>query len=153
MVVKVEASGRLKRPQGLIWIIDDSARGSDPFRIQSRSKRDCPDRLELLVSDGRIHPARIEEIVLEKVEQEIDTSIREAGEQATFDAVFYGMHPELIKLIGRAQISDGLPRMSISTLWKVAFLCGSWLQNSGPNSQCETAKKRAFSLHWKGRRS
>ena len=56
--------------------------------------------LERLVSDGRIHPARIEEIV-QKVEQEMEVTIREAGEQATFDVGVHGMHPELIKLIGR----------------------------------------------------
>jgi ribonuclease Y len=56
--------------------------------------------LERLISDGRIHPARIEEIV-EKVNAEIETSIREAGELAAFDVGVHGIHPELIKLIGK----------------------------------------------------
>jgi ribonuclease Y len=56
--------------------------------------------LERLISDGRIHPARIEEIV-EKVNGEIENSIRESGEQAAFDVGVHGIHPELIKLLGK----------------------------------------------------
>jgi len=71
--------------------------------------------LERLVSDGRIHPARIEEIV-QKVEQEVETSIRDAGEQATFDVGVHGMHQELIKLIGRLKYRSSFARMFTSTL-------------------------------------
>ncbi|PLX85404.1 MAG: ribonuclease Y, partial [Desulfuromonas sp.] len=55
--------------------------------------------LERLIADGRIHPARIEELV-EKAAEEVEVSIREAGEQATFDVGVHGIHPEIIKLLG-----------------------------------------------------
>ncbi|HSR36734.1 MAG TPA: Rnase Y domain-containing protein, partial [Desulfurivibrionaceae bacterium] len=55
--------------------------------------------LERLIADGRIHPARIEEMVT-KVSEELEVSMREAGEQATFDVGAHGVHPELIKLLG-----------------------------------------------------
>src|SRR3989449_265456 len=56
--------------------------------------------LEKLVSDGRIHPTRIEEAIA-KSRKEVETKIREAGEQAVFEAEIHGMHPEVIKLLGR----------------------------------------------------
>jgi len=58
--------------------------------------------LEKLISDGRIHPARIEEMV-EKSQKEVDQHIREVGEQAAFEVGVHGLHPEIIKLLGRLQ--------------------------------------------------
>ena len=90
----------LEAATGVDLIIDDTPEavilsGFNPVRREVARIA-----LERLVSDGRIHPARIEEIV-QKVEQEMEVSIREAGEQATFDVGVHGMHLELIKLIGR----------------------------------------------------
>jgi ribonuclease Y len=79
--------------------------------------------LERLISDGRIHPARIEEIV-QKVEQELETSIREAGEQATFDVGVHGIHPELLKLIGRLKYRTSYAQNVYQHSLEVAFLCG-----------------------------
>ena len=59
--------------------------------------------LERLIQDGRIHPARIEDIV-HKCEQELEVQVREVGEQATFDAGVHGIHPDIIRLLGSAQI-------------------------------------------------
>ena len=79
--------------------------------------------LERLVLDGRIHPARIEEVV-RKVEKEIDISIREAGEQATFDVGVYGIHPELIKLLGKLKFRTSYSQNVLQHSLEVAFLCG-----------------------------
>ncbi len=59
--------------------------------------------LERLISDGRIHPGRIEEVV-RKAEQEIEESVREAGQQAIFEVGVHGVHPEIVKLLGMLQV-------------------------------------------------
>ena len=99
--------------------------------------------LERLISDGRIHPARIEEIV-EKVTAEIDTSIREAGELAAFDVGVHGIHPELIKLIGKLKFRTSYAQNVLQHAREVAFLCGIMAAELGLN---EKQAKRAGLLH------
>jgi len=79
--------------------------------------------LERLMNDGRIHPARIEEIV-EKVQEEVEVAIREAGEQAAFDIGVHGIHPELIKLIGRLKFRTSFAQNVFQHSLEVAFICG-----------------------------
>jgi ribonuclease Y len=79
--------------------------------------------LERLISDGRIHPARIEEIVA-KVEQEVEASIKEAGEQAAFDVGIHGIHPELLKMIGKLKYRTSFAQNVYQHSLEVAFLCG-----------------------------
>ena len=79
--------------------------------------------LERLIDDGRIHPARIEEIV-EKVNKEIEASIKEAGEQATFDVGVHGIHGELVKLIGRLKYRSSYAQNVLQHSKEVSFLCG-----------------------------
>jgi ribonuclease Y len=79
--------------------------------------------LEKLVSDGRIHPGRIEEVV-NKSRKEVDTQIIETGEQAAYDAGVHGLHPELVKLVGRMRWRTSYGQNILQHSKEVAWLAG-----------------------------
>jgi len=99
--------------------------------------------LTRLVQDGRIHPARIEETV-EKVAKEVDDVVREAGEQALFDLGLHGIHPELVKLIGKLKYRTSYGQNIYTHSLEVAFLCGMIASELGLNAK---VAKRAGLLH------
>ena len=99
--------------------------------------------LERLIDDGRIHPARIEEIV-SKVKKEIEASIKEAGEQATFDVGVHGINQELVKLIGRLKYRSSYAQNVLQHSIEVSFLCGVMAAELGLDVK---QAKRAGLLH------
>jgi ribonuclease Y len=99
--------------------------------------------LERLINDGRIHPARIEEIV-KKVSQEIEETIIEAGQQASFDVGVHGINPELIKLVGKLKYRTSYAQNVYQHSMEVAFLCGMMASELGLNPK---KAKRAGLLH------
>jgi ribonuclease Y len=99
--------------------------------------------LERLISDGRIHPARIEEVV-KKVSREMETTIKEEGEKSAFDIGVHGIHPELIRLMGKLKYRTSYAQNVLHHSIEVAFLCGSMASELGLN--VKDAKRVGF-LH------
>jgi ribonuclease Y len=99
--------------------------------------------LERLITDGRIHPSRIEEIVA-KAEQEVEQIIRETGERATFDVGVHGIHPELIRMIGKLKFRTSFAQNVFQHSLEVAFLAGAMAAELGLNIK---QAKRAGLLH------
>ncbi len=99
--------------------------------------------LERLIVDGRIHPARIEEVV-KKVSKEMETTIKEEGERAAFDIGVHGIHNELIRLMGKLKYRTSYAQNVLNHSIEVAFLCGSMAAELGLN--IKDAKRIGF-LH------
>ncbi len=128
---------------GIDLIIDDTPEavilsGFNPVRREVAKIA-----LKRLIDDGRIHPARIEEIVA-KVSKEIEASIKEAGEQATFDVGVHGINNELVKLIGRLKYRSSYAQNVLQHSREVSFICGVMAAELGLNVK---QAKRAGLLH------
>ena len=133
----------LEAATGVDIIIDDTPEAVILSAFNPVRREVARRSLERLISDGRIHPGRIEEIV-EKVTQELEVNIREAGEEAAFDAGVHGLHPELVKLLGKLKFRTSYAQNVLQHSVEVCYLCGIMAAELGLNVK---HAKRAGILH------
>jgi len=133
----------LETATGVELIVDDTPgaiilSSFDPFRREVARQA-----IERLIADGRIHPARIEEIV-EKVKTDMEETVRREGEAAAFELGLYDIHPEVLRLMGRLRFRTSYGQNVLNHSKEVAFLAGIMAKELGLNAQ--VAARAAF-LH------
>lgn len=128
---------------GVDLIIDDTP-GTVVVSCHNPIRREiAKTALERLLADGRIHPGRIEEVV-RKAEQEVEESVREAGQKAVLEVGIHGVHPEIVKLIGMLKYRYSYAQNVLMHSIECAFICGAMAAELGLN---EKQARRAGLLH------
>ena len=133
----------LEAATGVDFIVDDTPEaitlsGFDPVRREVARIA-----LEKLIMDGRIHPTRIEELV-QKAQKDVDETIKEAGENACFDADIHNLHPEIIKVLGRLKYRTSYGQNVLNHSLEVSFIAGMLAAEVGAN---EKVARRGGLLH------
>jgi ribonuclease Y len=133
----------LEQATGVELIVDDTPgaiilSSFDPFRREVARQA-----IASLIADGRIHPARIEEVV-EKIKTEMEETVRKEGEAAAFELGLYDLHPDILRLMGRLKFRTSYGQNVLNHSLEVAFLAGIMAKEIGLNGQ--VAARAAF-LH------
>lgn len=133
----------LEAATGVDLIIDDTPETVILSAYSPLRRQVARMALERLIQDGRIHPARIEDVV-QKCQQELDVQVREVGEQATFDAGVHGIHPEIVRLLGQLRYRTSFTQNVLQHSLEVSALCGMLAAELGMDVR---KAKRAGLLH------
>lgn len=133
----------LEAATGVDLIIDDTPETVILSAYSPLRRQIAKMALERLIQDGRIHPARIEDVV-RKVEQELEVQIKEVGEQATFDAGVHGIHPDIVRLLGQLKYRTSFSQNVLQHSLEVSSLCGMMAAELGQDVK---KAKRAGLLH------
>ena len=133
----------IENATGVDLIVDDTPEAITLSSFDPVRREIARLSLEKLILDGRIHPTRIEEIV-DKVTRDVENTIKEAGEQAIEEAEIYGMHPELVKILGRLKYRTSYGQNCLKHSLETAFIAGLLASEIGADVK---VAKRGGLLH------